>query len=261
MSAIDKIVKGGSAGKQTPAAEARADKEKKEELVKELVKDNVAAPAPEKRKPGRPRTNSTDKQQQPKSPRASSIELPMQAPKTGTQVPNQSPVDLIRNKMVVSSLQLYAQKFPEVVGDSLKGYNPFAHTPEENQSIIDGIIAGVRNQAEMEGMPVLTSAVLDLAEENALRFAYLNPGSPVSGHILDLQGISEAVQRDPVLGREIALLECQVGSILPKNPALRAGISLVRVVSTVMSRNRQLRQYAVEQASAPPPDPDKYKEF
>lgn len=258
MSGIDKIVKQAGATKKTPSQEAKESKERQDEIVKELVKE---PPAPEKRKPGRPRSNSTDKPPvTPKSPRLPDIPLDS-APKTGNQgpAPQLDPAQRIANEMLVETLSALCAMFPHIVKNSLEGYNPHLHSPAQNQSIIDNIIKAARNKATLATMPFASEKVLQAGEDMAMYYAVTNPNSKVAPVIMDLQGITGAVLQDPILGTEIKLLQCQLLSALPDNPIFRIGFGLFTTISSVISHNRKQRQFAMNAGSAI--DPNAYQDF
>lgn len=260
MSSIDKIVKKAGGPRKTPGEEAREEKDKKEEIVKELVKETTPQQPPvEKRKPGRPRSNSTDKA--PKSPRIPDLPLDS-APKTARQQeasPGLTPAQKINNSIVIRNLTAHVHMFPEVVKDSLDNYNPHMHTPEENQGIIDNIVRAARDSTSLASMPFMIHKVLTSGEEMAMYWALANPGNKASPTILDLNGISSAIMQDPVLSTELKLLQCEAMKYMPDSPILRIGLGLASVVTGVLTTNRQRRQFAMRTGGTV--DPAKYEEF
>lgn len=263
MSGIDSIVKRTGTPKKTPAQEAKETKDKQDEIVKELVKETPGQPQ-EKRKPGRPRSNSTDKTSAaaPKSPR-SLPDIPLDsAPKTGFQ-PQQSNLTIaqkIANGIVIQNLSAHCKMFPNVVADNLVGYNPHLHTPEENQSIIDNIKKSARDNAILATLPYALDTTLESAEEMAMYFAVTNPEHSVSPYIMDLQGISGAVLQDPVLGTELKLLQCEIMQMLPENKWARIGLGLFSTISKVITANRKRRQFMMNSVQAPS-DAAAYEQF
>lgn len=249
----------------TSASEEKAVKQKQDEILKELVPEQPK----EKRPVGRPRKNSADgpvpatpntpQRASSKSPsrRAAGVDLPQVPPTTGTDHPQVTAEEAARqigNRAVIRQLRAYCRRFPEFAPPP--GYNPHLYTPEQNRLVIEEIKEAVRSEIEYLTAPSLVSDSIVQAEMAATAWAMQqNADNPMAKAVGNLQSASTAILSDKAINLDLGLLECEISGFLPKNPYLRLGINVCRVLVNVWNKNKQ--------ATVVPPEHKKseFKEF
>ena len=208
--------------------DAKATKERTEEIVKELVPD---PPAP-KPKLGRPRKNSTEKPPTPKTPpRTADLPAVPQQEESASKV-----ADQIANRAAIRRLAVYCKRFPQF-SPPPGSYNPHLHTAAENRLVVDAIREAVRAEVEFLTAPALISDTIRNTEGMALAWAIQNADHPASPHLMQLHTAADAVLRDPAVDLDIGLLECELTGYMPESPVLRLLVNVARVLSKVWTEN------------------------
>ena len=230
---VGKVIKNNS-GKQQDSKTSKENKQKTEELVKELVKDCETP----KRGPGRPvgsgkKTPPSTSPSRPKTPPIGLNEMNSDT-RTG---PRLSPADEIRNKIIIERMRLYIKKFPEY-NRFFEGFNPYNHTPKENQEIMDSFLDLIHSEIEFHTAPAAISTFFESAEDAATVWAMENPENVASEVISDLCGVSGAILKDPAVSLDIRLLECEINGYLPKNPKLRLILNISRVIFSYYGKSK-----------------------
>lgn len=239
---IGKILKdaGGQADKKT----GKETKQKTDEIVKELVGE-----AP-KRGPGRPpKANSPGRP--PKTPPRSTM------PSDAGQDANTSPVDKIRNQIIIKRMRLYVRKFPEY-SQFFDGYNPLLFHPDDNQKLIDAFLELIHDEIEFATAPAAVTSVFSGAEDAAVAWAIKNPEHPMASVVEEFSGVSQAILTDKAVSLDIRLLECEISGFLPKNPKLRLLLNTTRAIFQYWSKNR-MNTVVPPSKDGPAPQKEEFK--
>lgn len=231
MSSLSKII---GTHKPEPAKlsreEIEAEREKVEDIVRELVVGDDAPAA--KKPPGRPRKNSTGKSpgRPPKAPAPSPNTDSVPDPVMVHPATPEAIADQIANRTVVNQLRAYIRRFPRFAGMIPPDYNPYMHTSRQNKMVIQAIVDDVEAEIEFLTAPALISDTIRQIEDGAMLFAATNPGHPAAGTISSLYNVSDAILSDPAINLDIGLLECSIQARIPKNPFVRLAMNIARVI-------------------------------
>jgi len=244
MSAVSKMI-----AEHVPAPPSSAESKKENAKLDDIVRELVNDPPTEKRKPGRPpsKTPKSPAREKPPPPGPAAPEPVMQRQITPEEV-----ADRIANKSVIRGLASYCRRFPQHAPD--QSYNPYLYSAAQNKLVIEAIIEAVESEIEYHTAPALITDGIRQAEDAAMFWAMVNTENPIASTVSNLYQVSEKIINDPAISLDIGLLECKIQNKLPKNPYLRIGINIARVVGKHVS-GRALSTVTAK------PAPEKYSEF
>lgn len=177
---------------------------------------------------GRPKTKSVEPPAQRLLPEEAKIE---------NEKKLQNIINNAQKRRLIQQLKAFSVYFPEVCSESMNSLILDELTVDQLQRLYTTLEDCVLGYSEITSIPVTIKKVLGNAETTLVGIGASNPAHPVLGELLKLNGLSEGIDRDPEIDRNVKLISVKLAGRLPRNPYVNILTGIVRVAFEVYKQN------------------------
>lgn len=189
--------------------------------------ETVGGPAKKTR--GRPRTKSVE----PPPPQ----NLLPEEQKIENEKKLQGILNNAKKRRLIQQLRAFSTYFPEVCSEAMNSLTLEQLTVDQLQRLYESLEECVLGYSEITSIPITIKKVLGNAETTLVGIGASNPSHPVFGQLIKMTGLSEKINRDDEIDRNVKLISVKLAGRLPRNPYLNILTGIVRVAFEVYKEN------------------------
>lgn len=201
--------------------ESKGGNKKQPEPSKEVRKEfieSVTKPPPKPTR-GRPKKNTTP--------------APTPPPQNKSA---QDVINMAARKKLIKRLNALMYHFPEELGPILQNFDPHACSIEKLEQVCGSCEEMLSDNVEQTFYPVAMNRALGMIETGALSYAQYRPRSFIGVNAPNLIGLTEKLEKDEGIQRDIKILSARRAGTLPNNPYARICSSVVACIADCVQR-------------------------
>lgn len=160
--------------------------------------------------------------------------------KTKEPLPSRSAnevIDVATRKRYIKRLNALRYHFPEEMGQLLQGFNPGNCTNEQLDGVIDSCEEYLSDSVEQKVYPSSINKLLSYIETGMIYFAVTNRNASLSKYAGNVMGLTETIENDPNIQRDIKIISARNAGTLPNSPYARIVASIVNCAAETIQNN------------------------
>lgn len=148
----------------------------------------------------------------------------------------QSIINGTNKRRLISQLKAFQAYFPDIAA-GMSGLSLEDLEPAQLQRLYDCFEENVLSSSELSSIPATIKGILGKAEDTLMAVGISNYDNPYLSPLTKVHGMSEAINRDPDIDRNVKLISVKLAGRLPRSPYLNVLSGMIRVGWDCVIRN------------------------